>query len=67
MYVIKDDLNKFVEKLAKNIRIFLRSDPNPVQLFRIRPGQKDPDETRNYTYNQRTTTVSGTFYQNALF
>jgi len=41
MYVIKDELGHFEEKLAKFIQIFLpkRSDPYLV-LSRIRPGQK---------------------------
>jgi hypothetical protein len=49
MYVIKDELDHYVENFAKIIQIFFleTSDPNlnPVQVFRIRirPDQKGPD------------------------
>ncbi len=45
MYVIKDELDHFEKKCAKIKQTFLskRSDPDPVHLFRIQPGQKVPD------------------------
>ncbi len=45
--VTKDKLDQFEEKLAKIKQIFLskRSHLGPIQLFRIRPGQRVPDRT----------------------
>jgi hypothetical protein len=39
-YEIKDELNHFEEKFAKNMQIFLfkRSNLPPVKLFRLHPG-----------------------------
>ncbi len=56
MYVIKAEVAHFEEKVA-NFYIF--SDPDPVQLFRvrIRPGQKGPDPGPQHWIQEKQTAL----------